>query len=268
MPENNLFAIKKRITAATQTRKITRTMELIASSRLQRGKILLANAGQWLKHMNEAVRILPGSYFETPESESIHSDGDKKKAYIVFGGSKGLSGAYSPNLLQYSKPIVDGHIVFAVGSSAENFFPSAHSVFADEVPSYEYAINLAEAAKALLESQSAHEIYMIYTQSSKHITKQLLPLIRPSEYTDQMIIEPSEQVLFPAIFDEYCATLVYETHLQAFISEQVARVSAMDSATKNANEIVEDLQATYNRMRQTSITQEIITVSNAARGDG
>ena len=263
MPENNLFAIKKRITAATQTRKITRTMELIASSRLQRGKTLLAGFQLWLTHMGEAVRVLPDSYFAPLEDNE--SGEDKKKAYIVFGGSKGLSGAYSPNLLQYAKPIVAGHIVLAVGSAAEMFFHDAHSVFADDLPSATYAKGLAIAAKTLFESRQAHEVYMIYTQSSRHITKQLLPLIRPEEYIDNAIKEPSEQVLFPVLFDEYCQSLLYETHLHAFISEQVARVSAMDSATRNADEIVEDLQATYNRMRQSAITQEIITLSNAAR---
>lgn len=117
MLENNLFDIKKRITAAKQTHKITRTMELIASSRLQRGKTQLAHCQIWLKFMRQAASCLPDSYFkpiDIPQTD--------RKAYIIFGGSKGLSGAYSPSLLQYAMPIVMGQIIITVGNAAEGFF--------------------------------------------------------------------------------------------------------------------------------------------------
>jgi len=264
MPENDLFEIKKRMTAATKTSKITRTMELIASSRLHKGKILLANYQGWLRHMREAARCLPDSYFE-PLGDAPK---DSKKVYVVLGGSKGLSGAYSPNLLQYAKPIVSGHTIVAVGSATEAFFPKAHSFFGDEVPTTNYANTIARTAKAVCESTESDEVYIIYTRGSKHVADQLFPLKRMEEYDVSVIVEPSEQVLFPMLFEEYAESIVYEALLQAFISEQIARVSAMDSATQNADEILTDLKATYNRIRQTSITQEIITVSNAARGDG
>ena len=264
MPDNDLFSIKKRITAAQQTRKITRTMELIASSRLQRGKVLLTACNEWSRYIREAARILPDSYFEPPSD----SGDDLKRAYIIFGGSRGLSGAYSPNLLQYAKPIVDGHIVGAVGSATEVFFPDAHTSFGDEVPSADYSAAIVRAAMAMRKSEEADEVYLIYTRGTRHVTARLFPLIRHDEVHEGVIPEPSASKLFPALFGEYAISVVYEAHLQAFVSEQIARVSAMDSATKNADEITEALQATYNRIRQSSITQEIITVSNAARGDG
>lgn len=266
VPENNLFNIKKRISAATQTRKITRTMELIASSRLQRGKLLLASCQEWLKHMREATQYLPDSYYELlPDTRNPGSS--DKKIYIVFGGSKGLSGAYSPNLLSYAKPAVSGHIVIAIGNATEAFFPDARSLHGDEIPSADYARDIVQAAKTISEKENAHEAHLIYTRDSMHVTERLFPLIRREQETDDVIFEPSARVLFPALFDEYAESVVYEAHLQAFVSEQIARVSAMDSATQNADEIIEDLQASYNRIRQSSITQEIIAVSNVARGD-
>jgi len=260
MPDNDLFSIKKRITAAQQTRKITRTMELIASSRLQRGKAMLAAYSEWSKYMRRAARVLPDSYF-APPSDSM---GDGRRAYIIFGGSRGLSGAYSPNLMQYAKPIVDGHLVAAVGSATEAFFPDAHTYLGDELPSADYAAAIVRAAMAM----RADEVYLIYTMGTKHVTARLFPPARQDEIHEDVIVEPSASELFPVLFEEYSTSIVYEAHLQAFVSEQIARVSAMDSATKNADEITEDLQATYNRIRQSSITQEIITVSNAVRGDG
>jgi len=260
MPENDLFDIKKRLTAAAQIRKITRTMELIASSRLQRAKTLVAGAEEWLKHMREAAQCLPDSYFK-PLS------GAKKgnKAYVVFGGSKGLSGAYGPNLLNYAKPIVNGHIVIAVGSATQKFFKDAYLFLGDDIPCADYAETVAQAAKSLYESKEVDEVGVIYTRGSEHVAERLFPPIRKGEYDNLVIVEPSAKALFPALFEEYVKAIVYEAHLQAFVSEQIARVSAMDNATKNADEIIETLQATYNRIRQSSITQEINSVGNAKR---
>jgi|GEM_PF-616907 len=266
MPENNLFNIKKRVTAAKQTRKITGTMELIASARLYRGRLLLSNYQDWVKYMCEAVQCLPDSYFTLKED----SDGESKKAYIVFCGSKGLSGSYGPNLLDYAEPIVNGHIVIAVGSAGETFFPDAYRWFDDEIPSADGARDIARAAKDLYENKTVNEVYIIYMRGTDTLSVRLFPparnaITRMKEYNDMVIVEPSEKVLFPELFEEYIETVVYEAYLHAFVAEQVARVSAMDSATQNADEIIEGLQSTYNRIRQSAITQEIIMVSNAKR---
>ena len=263
MPANNLYDIKKRIKAATQTRKITRTMELIASSRLQRGKVSLTRYKDWVAHMSEAAKCLPDSYFEPrPNTNKVN-----KNAYIVFGGSKGLSGSYGPNLLNYAEPIVSGNITVAVGSATEAFFPKSHSFFGDDFPSAGFARAIVQNAKKIYEGKEADEVYLVYMRGTRHLTKQLYPLVRSDEHEYSMIVEPSPRGLFPALYDEYAESIVHEAHLHAFIAEQIARVSAMDSASKNADEIIENLQATYNRIRQSSITQEIITVSNAVRGD-
>lgn len=264
MPENNLFDIKKRVTAAKQTRKITGTMELIASSRLHRGRILLSNYLDWAKHMREAVRCLPDSYFEPLGGAGSES----KKAYIVFGGSKGLSGSYGPNLLAYAAPFAAGHPVIAVGSATAAFFPDAYQCFDDEAPSAAVAGAIAQAAKMLWESKRVNEVYIIYMRGTKLLSERLFPLVRTAAYNGSVITEPSKKTLFPVLFDEYIVTVVYEACLHAFVAEQMARVSAMDSATQNADEIIENLQSKYNRIRQSDITQEIIMVSNAARGGG
>ena len=263
MPENNLFTIKKRVVAANQTRKITRTMEMIASSRMQRVKLLLAHHYVWMKHMQKAAGCLSEHYFE-----QVRTRDGAQKAYIVFGGSKGLSGTYSSSVFQYAVPIVAGHLVLAVGNAAEAFFTDNHCYLGNDAPSADCAKSIAKAALALYEDNQAASVHMIYAKGNRIITQQLLPLTRPDEDRPAVIIaEPSEQALHPALYMEYICALVHEAHLQTFLAEQVARISAMDSATQNADEIIENLQATYNRIRQSSITQEIITVSNAARGE-
>lgn len=264
MPENNLFYIKKRVAAAKQTRKITGTMELIASSRLYRGRVLLANYRDWAKHMREAVRCLPDSYFEPLAGFG----GESKKVYIVFGGSKGLSGSYGPNLLQYAESLVTGHLVIAVGSATEDFFSGAHRCFDDETPCAAGARAIAKTALELCESKTANEVYLIFMRGTEPVSERLFPPVRMEEYDNMVIFEPSGKALYPVLFAEYIEAVVYEAHLQSFVAEQLARVSAMDSATQNADEIIAELQSKYNRIRQSAITQEIMMVGNGARGGG
>lgn len=264
MPENSLFDIKKRVTAAKQTRKITGTMELIASSRLYSGRILLSNYQEWAKQIRKAARCLPDSYFEPIAG----SAGVKEKAYIVFVGSKGLSGSYGPNLLEYAAPLVSGHMVISVGSGAETYFPDAYQYFDAEAPSSETARSIARTACKLYESKRVKEVSIIYMRGVDPLSERLLPLTRIEKHNDMVIVEPSEKVVFPELYEEYIEAVIYETHLHAYVAEQIARVTAMDNATQNADDIIEDLQATYNRIRQSTITQEIIMVSNAARGGG
>ena len=260
---NNLFEIKKRVAAASKTRKITRTMELIASSRLQRGKARLADAQEWLRHMHEAAQYLPESYFELPRD--LESG---RRAYIVFGGTKGLSGAYGPNLMRYAKPVVSGHVVIAVGSAAGKSFPDAEISLKNDIPSPDFAGTVAREAKALYDSKEVSMVSMVYMRGTEHVTERLLPIQRESEHVSLMIAEPSAELLFPALYEEYVEAMVYTAYLHAFVTEQIARVSAMDGATRNADEIIDNLQATYNRIRQAAITQEIISISNAISGGG
>ena len=265
MPDNNQFAIKKRVIAANQTRKITRAMELVASSRLQRSKARLAQHSLWLQHLQMAAACLSDAYFEP----RLKAGAGKPSAYIVFGGSKGLSGYYSPAVFQYALPHTQEQTVLAVGSAAALFFHDALRIPDSEAPSEACTCEIFQAALKLYEAGAVAAVYMIYAKGSKHTVQQLLPLERVGERQQTpILLEPSGQVLYPALYREYLRALVHEAHLHAFLAEQVARVSTMDSATQNADDIIQSLQATYNRMRQSSITQEIITVSNAARGDG
>ena len=139
MPDN-LFETRQRINAAAQTRKITRTMELVASSRLQRAKQQLAAFAPALRHLSEAAACLPEAYF-TPDP-----DRPKRRALLVFAGAKGLSGAYSPALLRFAAEHTKGAVLFAAGSAAAAEYPDAYLTFGDDAPSPAFAQALFNAA--------------------------------------------------------------------------------------------------------------------------
>ncbi len=265
MPDN-LFETRQRINAAAQTRKITRTMELIASSRLQRGKQQLAAFAPMLHHLAYAASCLPHSYF-SPLAEHCET-----KALFVFAGAKGLSGAYTPTLLRFCAEYARGAEILAVGSAAAQAYPNAHSCFGDDPPSPAFAQTLLHAAQIRYEAGEFHEVWLIYTEGYTPVAKRLFPLPEPEgmRHTppESVLLDPTPQAAYAALSAAYARALLYEAHLQAYTAEQVARVSTMDSATQNAEEIIEQLQAEYNRIRQASITQEIIMVSGAANALG
>lgn len=264
MPDNNLLDIKKRVTAAKQTRKITGTMELIASSRLYQGRTLLENYTDWATHLRAAARCLPDCYFVPRAGADI----PEQQGYVVFAGSKGLSGSYASNLVEFAAPLLSGQLMIAVGSATEPLEAETYQYFDDETPTAECARAIAQCAKTLYESGAVGAVSLVYTRGTQLLCKRLLPLERDGAYNDSVLIEPSKKQLYPVLLEEYMEMLVYEAYLHAFVAEQIARVSAMDSATQNADEIIEQLQHTYNRIRQANITQEITTVSNVSRGGG
>lgn len=263
MPDN-LFEIRQRINAAAETRKITRTMELVASSRLQRSKQQLAAFAPTLRHLEQASACLPETYF-SPLPECCG-----KPAFLVFAGAKGLSGAYGTTLLRFAAERVPGAFLLAVGSAAAAEYPDAQFCFGDDAPSPAFVQTLLNAAETLCQSGKASEVQLIYTKGYTPVTKRLFPLPEPAsaDAAEALILEPSPRALYPALYSAYARAILYEAHLQAYTAEQVARVAAMDHATRNAGDIINELQADYNRIRQASITAEIIMVSGAANATG
>ncbi|MFV0528359.1 MAG: FoF1 ATP synthase subunit gamma [Lachnospiraceae bacterium] len=262
MSETNLLDIKKRVNAARQTRKITSTMELIASSRLYRGKSMLSHYSRWAAHVRETAGCLPDSCFMVPDTPTVPT----KKAFILFGGSEGLSGAYGTNLFSYTLPLTHGHDVIAVGSATTSVYPTPLYYFDDEIPSVATAGKITKIAADLYNRQNVQAVSILYTQGYEQVTKQLSPPVRPQSSNEMVILEPPKEDLCKTILTEYLESLVYEAHLQAFVAEQIARVSAMDHATQNADQIISELQSRYNRIRQSAITQEIIMFGNSIRG--
>ena len=177
---------------------------------------------------------------------------------------------YSPCVTMEGMTFSMVSVWFAAGSAAAAEYPDAYLTFGDDAPSPAFAQALFNAAEAPYKSGEVSEVWLVYTEGYTPVIKRLLPLPAPESphAAGQLILEPSPKALYSTLFAFYTRALLYEAHLQAYTAEQVARVSAMDHATRNAEDIINELQAEYNRIRQASITQEIIMVSGAANAIG
>jgi F-type H+-transporting ATPase subunit gamma len=201
----------------------------------------------------------------------------RKTAWIVIGGDRGLAGGYNSNVLKlaYSHMESKDVTVLPIGKKAADFFRSRGSEILTDSYAEAEEIGVGDCfsiAKLLCKqylSGEVDEVFVAYTNfvsvlSQVPATIQILPLLR-QESEEQasagdIVYEPDSNTVFDAIIPEYVGGMLYGALCESRASEQAARRTAMDSATKNADEMIEDLSLKYNRARQAAITQEITEI--------
>ena len=229
--------IKLRIKSVESTMQITKAMELVASSKLRRAKERVENSRPYFETLYATLFDIAAadSEFSSPYLAKCEK---KCCLYIVIAGDRGLAGGYNSNILK------------AVEADAEG---------------REYCL----VCQKFLEG-AFDEIRIAFTQFISMLTQTaiILPVLpfdaeppEPGhEHQSLMLYEPDSAAVFDAIIPEYLAGVVYGALCESVASEQGARRTAMDSATKNAGEMIEHLNLYYNRARQAAITQEITEI--------
>lgn len=276
--------IKRRIKSVESTMQITKAMELVASSKLRKAKEKVENSRPYFEILYETMqRIAIDSKGLRSEFLSGRSGG--KRGYIVIAGDRGLAGGYNANVMKLAvshmgeaKPAI-----IAVGRKSSDFFTkrnydvkARYSSTADGIEISEVS-EIVDLAIQMYKSGEIDELYVVYTKFVSSLTqipqiKKLLPVkmdpqegevpMQPSEETTKY--EPSPEGVFNALVPRYVGGIIFGAIVESFASEQGARRTAMESATDNANEMVESLQLKYNRARQATITQEINEIVSGA----
>jgi len=209
--------------------------------------------------------------------------GNERIAYFVIAGDKGLCGAYNHNVLHTALSHMQQHEgaknIFVVGNVARDFFirkgynVDAEFLYAAQNPTFYYSREIAEQ---LIEAFSQHkmdELYLVYTHlesAVKQIPKviKLLPVELSNfedihldiEYRADMFYQPSPKAVLDLLIPKFVIGVIYGALIQSFASEQQARMLAMDTATKNADDMIAELQIRYNQARQAVITNEIAEI--------
>lgn len=281
----NMKSVKLRIKSVQSTMQITKAMELVASSKLRKAK---ERADTCRPYFRELYRTLQDIASENTEFSSVYA----KKAvsdrycYIVLAGDRGLAGGYNANLLKRLEAESEGKdfVVLPIGKKAVEYVQrkkidcvtEAFAEIADisVADCFEIAHLLCEEFK---KGKFGH-IELCYTTFVSMLSQQpevssLLPLIdlakreEEGEKTRNLIwYEPNSVEVFDAIVPEYLAGLIYGGVCESLASELAARRMAMESATGNAEEMIDKLNLYYNRARQASITQEITEIVGGAEG--
>lgn len=273
------------------TKKITRAMELIAASRIVKAQQRVEAARPYSEQITEVMRTLAASGaagLEHPLLEArdpVHTVG-----YVVVAADRGLAGAYNATVLRTAERHMrgvrtegKGTALVTSGRKAENYFryrgyklAGAFSGYA-EVPSYEDARRLAGAVISRYEEGEIDQVELAYTRflslGVQRVTvTRLLPVERDKmgggerrgEVQALYEIEPEPETILAELLPRYVEARIFDALLQAAASEQAARQRAMKAATDNAEELIKKLQVTANKLRQASITTEIMEIVGGA----
>ena len=266
--------IKLRIRSVESTMQITKAMQLVASSKLRNARARMEASRPYMKVARRAVWDI-ALHNTGAQSHYVIPREIRHRCYIVIAGDRGLAGSYNANMFKRIEwDSRDANCcVIPIGRKARDYYARRGVPIITEVEKVE-GLSLEECAKIaqhVLDSYDSgeyDEIVLAYTSFVSVLTqktklKPLLPLDAhdaPERTGRQMLCEPDADALLKGFLPQYLAGLIYAAACDSFASEQAARRVAMDSATKNAGEMIEDLSLRYNRARQSSITQELTEI--------
>lgn len=268
--------IKNRIRSMESTKQITKAMEMVAASKLRRAQAQVLDSRPYFQILHQTITDISLS---TQDFSSVYfgESGTAKVIFIVVAGDRGLAGGYNSNVLKLVQEQITGKQadVLPIGKKAVDFFRSKGVPAFTENYSEAASVSIGDCfsiAKQLCKAfreGTYSEIHVAYTNfesmlSQSPATLKLLPLERPhpeegTRHSD-ILYEPSNEEVFETIIPEYLGGLLYGALCESRASEQAARRTAMDNATQNAEDMIDDLSLKFNRARQAAITQEITEI--------
>lgn len=271
--------IKRRKGSIQSTQQITKAMKLVSTVKLQRAKQNAEKSQTYFHCMYNTVHSILRRT-QNLEHKYLKSGESGKKAVIVITSNRGLAGGYNSNVI---KLITQGELanedlaIYAIGKKGKDALAKNYEIRADysdviEDPVYAEAMKISKEVLTAFENGEISEIYLAYTgfkNTVVHIPT-LLKLL-PVEVSDEeetareddhvmMNFEPEDEEALNLLIPKYITSLIYGGMIEAIASENGARMQAMDAATSNAEEMIEDLTLLYNRARQGSITQELTEI--------
>ena len=282
--------IRSHIKGVDDIMKITNAMYLISSTKVRKARKSLEATTPYFNKMQETILDIldhTGDEFDHKffdEREEISED-EQKTGVIVITGDKGLCGSYNHNVIKMTDELIKENPsfkLFVVGSVGRAYFTrkgynvDQDFLYAAQDPTFVRARNIAEQMVDLFEKKELDEVYIIYTKmvnsmSSEPQVISVLPLKRSiienrvtGEYRSYASFSPTPEAVMDMIVPNYVKGIVYGALVQAFCSEQNARMLAMQSATDSAKDIISDLTLSLNRARQGAITQEITEIAAGA----
>lgn len=275
--------IKRRIKGINSILQITKAMELVSTAKLRRARIRLAKTKPYFQTVVDDIREI----LTIVDDNHPLLSREKRDAvlYIVLTSDKGLAGGYNANVLRLTEKAIkeDGlpSKLLVVGTKAKDYFERRNYDIVEsytglsEDPEYSDARELAAAAMDLYESGEVDAIRIIYTRFISTISYDvqvvsILPSDELKAHEDrtttrtQLEFEPSPIAVLDDLIPMYVVATIFGALIEAAASEQGSRRVAMENASDNAHDMIDELQTNYNRARQAAITNEITEIVSAA----
>ena len=284
----NLLDIRRRIKSVKNTQQITKAMKMVSAAKLKRAQDRVVTARPFA---NKMIEVLGGLADRTDESfhhPLLDARGDERYLLVLVTADKGLCGAFNTNLIKAAQTFIRENPgkqieILAVGRKGRDFFRRRDAALAGEYigvtgkgrVEFSEALEIArDIIKRFTDDKEIDKTFLIYNEfksvlQQRVVTEQLLPVARatPSEaaptgdkpvnLVDYIYEQPPAEI-FSRLLPRLVETQIFRALLESIASEQGARMTAMDSASKNARELIDSLTLNMNRVRQAAITNEII----------
>ncbi|MZQ75926.1 MAG: ATP synthase F1 subunit gamma [Peptoclostridium sp.] len=268
--------IKRRIKSVSNTKQITKAMELVSSAKLRRAKEAVVQSRPYFETLYDTIKDIAINT-KGINSPFLEKREVKNKCYIVLSGDRGLCGGYNSNSLKTAVAHMEGkkEKVIAVGRKSAEFFSkrgydvvSRHTGISER-PQYSHGQDIAAKISELFTKGEVDEVYLVYTYFQSALVQEprvvkLLPLsfeataeAAAEKGKGLVTYEPSEDVVLEYLVPKFLSGIVFGGMVESGASEQGARRMAMESATGNAEDMIGKLELLYNRARQATITQEL-----------
>ncbi len=284
----SLLDMRRRIKSVKNTQQITKAMKMVAAAKLKRAQDRVVAARPFAVKMSDVLGNLSAKIGDDFSSPLLTERGDSKYLLLVVSADKGLCGGFNSNLIKAVQAFMREHDatheMIPVGRKARDFFKRRHVTLVEEhvgltgsgTAKHEDAVRIADRVIEIFTNDaSIDKVFIAYTEfrtvlSQKPIIEQLLPIPASQDEGDgasasaEYIYEQPVAEILGKLLPKQIETQVYRAMLESVASEQGSRMTAMDSASKNAGELIDTLTLNMNRIRQAAITKEIIEVVSGA----
>ena len=279
----NTIDIRRRIRSVKNTQQITKAMKMVAAARLRRAQDRMTAARPYSAALKKVLASL-ASHVGEQDHPRLRQRPEKRVVLLVVTSDKGLAGAFNTNVIRAAQNTIRDkgweHLeLIPIGRKGNDFFRrremliryQAINIF--QTLSEGHAEEIAKIIAEDYESEKIDAVYAVYNEFKSIIAQnltveKLLPLKAEQTAADEngidYLYEPAPEELLSQLLPRHLEFQIYRILLESAAAEHGARMTAMESATKNAGELIDSLTLTYNRIRQASITKELIEIVSGA----
>lgn len=285
----NLKEVRTRIASISSNQKITSAMKMVSAAKFRRAQNAILTMRPYAEKLSEIISDIDvADGMDTPYHQVRKTE---KVLLVVIASNKGLCGAFNSNIIKEANKRIDYYLqsndnislsLMTIGKRSTDFFSKRTSFVTDshveilDKPSFDAISEVAETIMKRFCEKKYDKVELIYNRFKNSLTQivsveQFLPILTNNDFKEQQsniqndyIYEPDKKSILCEMIPLSLRSQFYRVILDSLASEHGARMTAMQKATDNATELLKELKLTYNKARQTSITNEIIEIVSGA----
>ena len=289
----NLLDIRRRIKSVKNTQQITKAMKMVSAAKLKRAQNRVVNARPFADKMGAVLGELAAQTSEDYHHPLLDARGDQRFLVVLITADKGLCGAFNTNLMKAAQAFIKEHSdktieLLTIGRKGRDFFRRRTKLAGEYVGltgkgrvEFGEALEIArDIIRQFTNDEELDKVFIIFNEfksvlTQRVVVEQLLPVLGATETAEgadpsrpapmkEYIYEQPPAEIFGRMLPRLIETQIFRALLESIASEQGARMTAMDAASKNAGELISSLTLNMNRVRQAAITREIIEIVSGA----